>query len=81
MRTYQVRALRWGASWELRVAKLGVTQARYLRNAEEMARDYIATKLGVKPDSFIVDVVLPLDEYFCLRVAPEDDPGLSAIAG
>ena len=55
-KTYQVVAKRWRRGWELHIAGVGVTQARSLADAEEMARDYIALDLDVPEDSFDVRV-------------------------
>jgi hypothetical protein len=62
MKTYRVHAEREGKFWLLRVPKLDImTQARRLTEADEMARDLIATWLDVAPDSFtiVLDVALP----------------------
>lgn len=62
MKSYQVRAQREGKFWLLSVPELDLmTQARRLTEADEMARDLIATWLEVAPDSFAIDldVVLP----------------------
>lgn len=60
--TYRVRATRDGRFWLLTVPELEiVTQARRLTEADEMARDLIATWLDVDPDTVAIDldVVLP----------------------
>jgi hypothetical protein len=54
--TYQVRAKRWAHGWELHIEGAGVTQAHTLRDAERMARDYIALDTGADPDSFAVEI-------------------------
>lgn len=54
MKTYQVHAKRWDRGWELHIDGVGVTQARHLTEAEEMARDYIAMALGLDDDAFTV---------------------------
>ncbi len=55
-RTYRVRALRWEKGWELHIDGVGVTQARKLNEAEEMARDYIALELDVPEGSFAIEI-------------------------
>jgi hypothetical protein len=60
MKTYTVRAKQWTRGWELHIDGLGVTQSRSLRDAEGMARDYIALDTDVPPESFVVDIV-PVD--------------------
>ena len=57
MRTYKVRAKRWARGWELHVEGLGVTQSSSLRDAEGMARDYIALYTDAPPESFTVEIV------------------------
>ena len=59
MSTYTVHAKRWKHGWELHIDGLGVTQSRSLRDAESMARDYIALDTDVRPDSFVVEIVPP----------------------
>jgi CRP-like cAMP-binding protein len=54
--TYQVRAKRWAHGWELHIEDAGVTQAHTLRDAERMARDYIALDTGMAPDAFDVEI-------------------------
>ena len=56
-KTYEVVAKRWRRGWELHITGIGVTQTRSLTDAEEMARDYIASDLDVPEDSFQVRVV------------------------
>ena len=41
-----VRATPWAHGWELDIIGVGVTQARNLREAEAMVRDYLALDLG-----------------------------------
>lgn len=55
-KTYEVVAKRWRRGWELHIAGVGVTQSRSLADAEEMARDYIASDLDIDEDSFDVRV-------------------------
>lgn len=62
MKSYRVRAEREGKFWLLTVPELEImTQARRLTEADEMARDLIATWLEVAPGSFTIelDVALP----------------------
>jgi hypothetical protein len=59
MKTYKVRPKRWERGWELHIDGLGVTQSRSLRDAEGMARDYIALDTDVPPESFVVEIVPP----------------------
>ena len=56
MKTYQVRAKRWTHGWELQIDGVGVTQSRSLREADTMARDYIARDLGLSETSFEVNI-------------------------
>jgi len=56
MKTYTVRAKRWAHGWEVHIEGLGVTQSHTLRDAEMMARDYIALETDASPDSFEVEV-------------------------
>jgi predicted XRE-type DNA-binding protein len=58
--TYTVHARRWENGWELHIQGPrveGVTQARGLRSAERMARDYIALELEEPASSFDVKIV------------------------
>jgi DNA-directed RNA polymerase subunit F len=57
MKTYKVRAKRWARGWELHIDGVGVTQSHSLRDAEGMARDYIALDTRVLPGSFAVEIV------------------------
>jgi hypothetical protein len=54
--TYQVRAKRWAHGWELHIKGVGVTQSHTLRDAERMARDYIALDADIDPGSFDVEI-------------------------
>jgi hypothetical protein len=54
---YTVRAHRWARGWELHIDGIGVTQCKALRQAEAMARDYIALDKGVAPDSFSIEIL------------------------
>jgi hypothetical protein len=57
MDTYHAKVERDGRFWLIRVPEIGrSTQARHLREVEEMARDLIAVMCDVAPDSF--DVVV-----------------------
>jgi hypothetical protein len=57
MKTYKVRAERWARGWELHIDGVGVTQSHSLRDAEGMARDYIALDADVSPESFVVEIL------------------------
>lgn len=61
MRTYKAHARRWEGGWELHIDGVGVTQSRTLRDAERMARSYIAMDTGGDRDSFEVEIVPDLD--------------------
>jgi CRP-like cAMP-binding protein len=54
--TYQVRAKRWAHGWELHIEGVGVTQSHTLRDAERIARDYIALDTGTDPGSINVEI-------------------------
>ena len=54
-----MRAKQWARGWELHIVGLGVTQSRSLRDAEGMARDYIALDTEAPPESFVVELVSP----------------------
>ena len=56
MRTYRVDVERDGRFWLLRVAEVGVTQARHLREVDTMARDLIALTTDSDPATFDLDV-------------------------
>ena len=57
MDTYHANVERDGRFWLIRVPEIGrSTQARHLREVEEMARDLIAVMHDIAPDSF--DVVV-----------------------
>lgn len=62
LKTYTARARRWEGGWELHIDGVGVTQSRTLRDADRMARSYIAMDTGADRDSFDVDIVPDLDE-------------------
>jgi hypothetical protein len=68
MKTYGVQAVREGKFWLLTVPELDVmTQARRLTEAEEMARDLIATWLDIAPESFAVDLDVALPDELSQR--------------
>lgn len=56
MRTYRVDVERDGRFWLLRVAEVGVTQARHLREVDTMARDLIALTTDSDPATVDLDV-------------------------
>ncbi len=60
MNTVSVRAERWEGGWELYVGDIGVTQSTTLAGAEEMALDYLATRLGGEPADYSVSVFADL---------------------
>ncbi|MEU5942252.1 hypothetical protein ABZ807_24400 [Micromonospora sp. NPDC047548] len=61
MKSYRVHANREGKFWLLRVPELDImTQARKLTEADEMARDLIATWVDVAPDAFTIDLDVAL---------------------
>lgn len=51
-----------GHFWLIRVAGVGHTQARHLREVDTMARDRIAVMTDVDPDMIELDVSIPLPE-------------------
>jgi hypothetical protein len=53
---YDVIAKRWNKGWELHILNVGVTQAHNLRDAREMARDFIAMNLAIAPELVFVDI-------------------------
>lgn len=68
MKTYRVRAEREGRFWLLTVPELNImTQARRLTEADEMARDLIATWLDMVPDSFAIDLDVALPDELAER--------------
>lgn len=57
MKTYQAAVTRDGKWWMVAIPELnGLTQARRLSEAGDMAREWIAAELGDDPDSFEVSV-------------------------
>jgi hypothetical protein len=46
MALYQVTAKRWEHGWELHVADVGITQAKRLAEAEQMAAEYVSLMTG-----------------------------------
>lgn len=58
MKTYEVTINREGKWWLVAIPKIdGITQARTVKEAHDMAKDYIAITLDVPADSFQVHVV------------------------
>jgi hypothetical protein len=57
-KVYNVRAKRWLRGWELHVQGVGVTQARTLRQADVVLRDYIALMVGERQAKFADFVVV-----------------------
>ena len=58
---YEVVATRWEHGWELDIAGVGVTQSHSLRDAENMARDYIALDTGADLETINVHITPQLD--------------------
>ena len=57
MKTYDVTLTREGKWWMVSIPELdGLTQARTIKEAHDMARDYIAVSLDVPADSFGIHV-------------------------
>lgn len=55
--TYNVRFYKDGKWWMVEIPEIdGPTQARHLREADGIARDYIAATLDVPEDSFTLAV-------------------------
>ena len=68
MKSYLVHAEREGKFWLLRVPELDImTQARRLTEADEMARDLIATWLDIAPDTFTIDLEVALPDELAQR--------------
>lgn len=60
MKTYTVVATREGNWWIVAIPEIdGITQARTITEAADMARDYIALTLDVPADSFDIRVQTP----------------------
>lgn len=62
MDTYHAAVRRDGRFWYVDLGEVGATQARHLREAESMARDYIAIVREVDPDSFALTLDIELDD-------------------
>lgn len=59
MKVYEVQVTRDGKWWMVAIPELdGLTQARRLSEATEMARSYIAVTLDISPESFDVKINL-----------------------
>lgn len=57
MKTYEVTVNREGKWWMVSIPELdGITQARSVKEAHDMAKDYIAITLNVPIDSFDVQI-------------------------
>ena len=57
MKTYEVTINREGKWWMVSIPELdGITQARSVKEARDMAKDYIAITLDVPADSFDIHV-------------------------
>jgi len=85
--TYTATVERDGRFWLIRVDDVGVTQARHLREVDEMARDLIVSLTDVDPGSVELDwaVTLPqpvrrhLDEAARLRHEAADAQSRAAL--
>lgn len=62
MGTYDVTVRRDGRFWYVDIEGVGATQARHLREVEEMARDYVAVMHGVEPMTIDLDITIELDD-------------------
>jgi hypothetical protein len=63
MSTYTALVSRDGKFWHIEVPEIDrVTQARNINEVDDMARDLIAIIVGVKPDSFELDVRIQLPD-------------------
>lgn len=72
MTTYTVRVTREGKWWMIHVPDLdGLTQARRLGEAEDMARSLIAITLDTEPDTF--DLAVTIDPIEGLHVTERLD--------
>jgi len=60
--TYTANARRWAKGWELHIDGVGVTQTRTLANAEQDARDYIASLLDLDESTVSVRVEIDLGD-------------------
>ena len=60
MKTYRVNVTRGQRFWLIEVEGVGWTQARHLREVEEMARDLVAVMTEVEPESLALEVVTSL---------------------
>lgn len=68
--TYTVQVTRGDRYWLVHVPSVDrYTQARHLREVDEMARDLVATMAGVEPDLFELDVHVAMPESAAKRLA------------
>jgi hypothetical protein len=88
MDTYHAHVERGDRYWLVRVREVDRwTQARRLREVEEMARDLVAVMLDIDPDSFQLEVTYELPDSVrghlaeADRLRQESDAAKSAAAG
>jgi len=62
MTTFVARARRWDRGWELHIEGVGVTQVRRLAEAEQQARDFIATISGQSVRNDEIQLEFELDD-------------------
>lgn len=62
MKTYTAYLRPWALGWEIDIPNVGVTQTDDPADAEETARDYIASDLDLAEDRFEVRVVPESEE-------------------
>src|SRR6266542_4230663 len=73
MDTYHARVERGDRYWLVRVHEVDRwTQARHLREVEEMARDLVAVMLEVDPNSFQLEVTYELPDSVQRHLAEAD---------
>jgi hypothetical protein len=60
VKTYRANVTRGERFWLVEVEGVGWTQARHLREVEEMARDLVAVMTEVEPESFALEVTTSL---------------------
>ena len=69
MRTFTASAVREGRTWVVTVPRVGVTQARSLREAQDMAEDLVVAMLELKRSQFRVVLEPVLDRRLRAAVA------------
>lgn len=68
MKTYRATVKRSGKYWAIRVAGVGPTQARHLREVDEMVEDLISVMTGESVGSFEVEYDYRLPEVACEHI-------------